>query len=245
MAELTEGMVQNDKDGTIYRFFYDTVQNERASNESNRPIFDEVLMVEIITPGQRNSTPKYELKRTWAAESVKALNLPDPIRYSSKYNELRDWVSKYEASEGGRGMAGTPLKEWSRISRSLAATLSASNVFTVEQVANVPDSAIDVLGMGGRELRAQAQEFLGTSSDGALGSTLASRNAELERENQRLQAELAQANELLRQYANSAATAQPSPAFDPLAAAPQPVAPEPIVTPPAPVDNGGGLGSLV
>lgn len=222
MSDRAEGMVQDDKSGTLYRFYYDTAENSKASNVFGRTIHDELLMVEIITPGQRNSTPSYELKRIWSQESKSALGLSDDFRASEKYAELRPWVQKYETDNPGLDISGTRLTDWPRIGRALAATLAGSGIYTVEQVANIPDNVLDVLGMGGRELRETAKAYLADAGIGSDSGALATRVAELEREVSEYRSQIASQNELLRGYAErdkadahsaTAATGLTPPAF--------------------------------
>jgi hypothetical protein len=54
-----------------------------------------------------------------------------------------------------------PLEKWALMDVAMVATLKASNVYTVEQLATLPDSALDtVIRRGGREWRAKALAWL-------------------------------------------------------------------------------------
>lgn len=186
MSEFeTEGMVKG-PDGTILRFFYDTARNEVASAAEGRPIFDSVLFVDVITPGQKASTPRFEIERVWAEPSLKALNLTTPTRKSFRYDAFKEQVEKFKADEKAVDMAGTPLKQWPRMDRALAATMAAVNVYTVEQLAGISDQNLTYLGMGGRELREAARAFL-QASDTAQAERLAGNVETLRAENERLQ----------------------------------------------------------
>ena len=194
MSEFeTEGMIKG-PDGTILRFFYDTAKNEAASAAEGRPIFDNVLFVDVITPGQKASTPRFEIERIWAEQSIKALNLPTSSRRSFRYESFREQIEKFKADETAVDMAGTPLKQWPRIDRALAASLAAVNVYTVEQLAGINDQNLTYIGMGGRELRESARAFLQASDTAQaerLAGTVESQKVELER----MQASLKQAHE--------------------------------------------------
>lgn len=189
----TEGMVKG-PEGTILRFFYDTARNEIASAAEGRPIFDSVLMVDVITPGQKASTPRFEIERVWAEQSIRALNLTEPSRKSFRYDGFREQIEKFKADEKAVDMAGTPLKQWPRIDRALAATLAAVNVYTVEQLAGISDQNLTYLGMGGRELREAARAFL-QASDTANAERLAGVAETLLQENERLQLSIKEAHE--------------------------------------------------
>jgi hypothetical protein len=181
-------------DGTILRFFYDTAKNETASIAEGRPIFDTVLMVDVITPGQRTSTPRFELERTWAEQSVKALGVAQPYKRSLKYQLYKEQIDRFKANEQGSDLGGTPLKEWPRIDRGLAATLAAANIYTVEAVAELPDSRLDVLGLGGRAMREQAKSYLAAAAGDSGLSEMTDRATKAEAEVQQLKADLLTAN---------------------------------------------------
>ena len=194
MSEFeTEGMIKG-PDGTILRFFYDTARNEAASAAEGRPIFDSLLFVDVITPGQKASTPRFEIERIWAEQSRKHLNLTEPSRKSFRYEGFREQIEKFKADEKASDMAGTPLKEWPRIDRALAASMAAVNVYTVEQLAGISDQNLTYLGMGGRELREAARAFLqasDTQQAERLAGTVETQRIEMES----MQASLREAHE--------------------------------------------------
>jgi hypothetical protein len=78
----------------------------------------------------------------------------------------------------------------------------AANVFSVEQLANISDTNLDILGMGGRELRAQAQAYLdeaaGTSDMSVIVSRVEMLEVELKRAVDALQVANSQNAELQR-----------------------------------------------
>jgi hypothetical protein len=214
----TEGMMKG-PDGTILRFFYDTARNETATIAEGRPIFDTVLMVDVITPGQRTSTPRFELERTWAEQSIKALGLNTSHKRSLKYRLYEEQIERFKANEKGSDLGGTPLKEWPRIDRGLAASLAAANIYTVEAVADLPDSRLDVLGLGGRAMREQARSYLAAAAGDSGLSEMTERATRAEAEVQQLKADLLIANsriaEMEKPPRGGKAAASPSPPSQP------------------------------
>jgi hypothetical protein len=186
---LTEGMMKG-SDGQILRFYYEPAKNEGASVHAGRPIFDTVLYVDIITPGQSHSTPSFEVERVWAEQSKAVLNTEDTCKRSPKYAEYAEQIEKFKRGENVGDLGGTPLKHWPRIDRGLAATLAAANIHTVEALAGVSDGNLQHIGMGARELREQAKAFLAQAAGDAPVSQLTDQVATLRSENQRLQTEL-------------------------------------------------------
>lgn len=205
----TEGMVKG-PDGTILRFFYDTAKNETASIAEGRPIFDTVLMVDVITPGQRTSTPRFELERKWAEQSIKALGLTGEYKRSLKYQLYKEQVERFKANEQGSDLGGTPLKEWPRIDRGLAATLAAANVYTVEAVAELPDSRLDVLGLGGRAMREQAKAYLEAAAGDSGLSEMTDRATKAEAEVVQVKADLVAANKRIAELEKAKKGEKPS-----------------------------------
>jgi hypothetical protein len=190
---FTEGMMPG-PDGSILRFFYDSERNEQATIAEGRPIYDTVLFVDVITPGQKTSTPRFEVERVWSDQSKRALGLTAPSKRGYKYPLYEEQIDKFKKQESVGELGGTPLKMWPRIDRGLAATLMAANVFTVEQLANLSDTNLDIVGMGAHELRAQAKAYLDDAAGTADMSVIISRVENLEVELKRAADALALAN---------------------------------------------------
>jgi len=161
-------------DGSALRIYYDTMQNKFHSERVGRAVFDEVILVEVISPGSHSSIPVFEVKRTFCAEA----GIPEP-RYGSHYAQYKKFVEDFESSEKvASSLTGTPLKEWPEITRSMAAALRANQIFTVEALANIPDTALGLVGPDGRTWRTKAKAFIEAASNASYATGLA---AELER----------------------------------------------------------------
>jgi len=115
--------------------------------------------VEILMPGDSKSSP--------------VRKVTDTIRHQ--------YPNQYAAFLRGEELSpeGTPVEMWPHINASLARTLKSMNIFTVEQLAEVPDTAVGNL-MGGRGLRDRAKVYLEASKNTAVADAL-------EHERQRLQ----------------------------------------------------------
>lgn len=143
-----------DADTAIPRFYRDKDLNGFKSNEAGRPVFDDVERVEIIVPGE---------KLSMAVERVKQTH--------------RDrWPTQYAAFKANLEVAaeGWPLEEWPPLSPAQVANLKSLNIATVEQLAQISDTALDKIGMGARSLRDKAQAALSNATAGeALGKATA------------------------------------------------------------------------
>jgi hypothetical protein len=163
------------QDGSAVRVWRDADKNNFLSEREGRAIFDEVIFVEVISPGSKGSTPVFEVERVFAAEAAQ-YNLPK-TRKNAKYEQYVDIIEGFKRTEGGENpdgsMAGTPLSEWPALSRSMVASMREARIFTVEALANVPDEKLRVMGPGGRAWRDKALAFLDSSKDGAYASKLA------------------------------------------------------------------------
>ena len=78
----------------------------------------------------------------------------------------QEWVnqyfSKFDAWKAGQEapVNGTHVREWPQLSPAQVQNLIALHVVTVEDVANMTEEALGRFGMGGRDIREQAREWL-------------------------------------------------------------------------------------
>jgi hypothetical protein len=223
------------QDGSALRFFEEPAQNNAASERHGRPIFDQCLMVEVITPGSRESAPVFELERTFAAE----VGIDTPRR-GIKYREYAVQIEAYRAGNNSTDMRGTPLAAWPAISTAIAATLKHAGVYTVDALAALPDSRLSVLGPGGLALRARAIAFIAAASGNAGNEAMAAELATLKTDNERLTGEVADLSARLTAALQAAPAPAPVPTQpDPLSSAP--AAPEAAsAKPPKPPKAAGG-----
>lgn len=140
MYDVLPGGVSHEERGIYPRFYMRAIENKVKSKELGRPVFEDIEYVEIIISGDKNNRPHYKVmdshKNRW------------PEQYSKFKNGLEQVPD------------GTILSEWPRMTSSRVQELKASGIFTVEQLSELPDSAIMSLGMGGRELVKEAKDFL-------------------------------------------------------------------------------------
>lgn len=172
--------------GAALRFYEEADQNNFASNKHGRPIFDQVLYVEVITPGSRDSSPVFACERIYAKE----VGIEEPAR-TQYYEQYQRQIDAYRNGTSGAGLTGTPLSSWPRMTVALVATAHAAGVFTVEGLAELPDSRLTAFGPGARELREQAKAFVSAAEGNAPVEALAAENEQLRAEIERLSAAVA------------------------------------------------------
>jgi len=184
-------------DGTALRFFERPTKNNFQSEKNGRPIFDTSLLVEVMVPGSRESTPEFEVERTYCEEAGKDAAGNRLVERSPKYVQYQPQVEAYKAQNGVGLASGTPISQWPNIDTGTAATLKAAGIHTVEMLAGVQDTHLPNLGMGGRVLRDQANAFINSRQFGIPSMQMGADLAKLREENVRLQNENNSLNERL------------------------------------------------
>lgn len=131
---------QAEQDATLLvKFYYKTVKDTTASDEQGRPVFKEREYVDIRIPGARG------------AGAARPATHRDKQRFPKHYQAFQQRVEL--------PTEGTPLSEWTVITRSHAEELSFMGVKTVEQLAGMSDS-IASQWMGGQNFKAKAKAWL-------------------------------------------------------------------------------------
>lgn len=165
--------VEHGNDSNLYvEFTMESVHQPFESEKQGRPIYKDVPYIRILTPGDKTKV----IHRPIRPE--------DTERFPRQYQAFKN--QEVQVSEG------TPITEWPPLTKGEAMEFKALNIHTVEQLANLPDSALNWL--GGLQRRAQAQAYIAASKDGAIVSKM---NAELKRRDDDILALKNQLSELL------------------------------------------------
>ncbi len=129
-------------------------------------------------------------------------------RYPSSW--LQHYKDRYAEWKRGEALTidGTHIKLWNALSPSQLRTLLDINVYTVEQLAEANEEVVAKLGMGGRDLKRRAAEFLLTAND--LGKQ-ATAIAGLTAENGELKQQLAGMAAQIEAMSQARQTAPPPP----------------------------------
>lgn len=133
-------------EGLHINFFTEAVESPLKSAEEGRIVFNDMEMVEIRIPGDEKT-----IIRTHVTEEYK-------YRFPDEYDAFKRNEAVPET--------GTPLSQWGVLSPSQIAQFNASNIRTVEALANLADSNAQF--MGNHDLRAKAKAFLKATSDTAI-----------------------------------------------------------------------------
>lgn len=143
----------NPDDALGVRFYSRPRQNMFLTEQQGRPIFEDVVYIEIAISGNSNLTIDREMRES------------DKARFP-KY-----WAHYHNMHVGDARDVGTPLAAWPLISAAQAEELKALKFRTVEHIANASDLNLSNIGMAGGmdvyQLRLRAQAFLRAASDTA------------------------------------------------------------------------------
>ena len=139
-ANWRDGSFGDGGKGMLYVFFYNKqVKNDYKSKQAGVPKFETRTMIKKLVPAD----PRVVID-TFATEAD----------YEAFPVEYARFQQKAEARP-----EGTPIDAWQILSDSQKAEFRALNIFTVEQFANLPDSAgTRIMGFG--ELRKKARAFV-------------------------------------------------------------------------------------
>ena len=134
------------------------------SEQAGRPIYEDRDYISITYAGGK-SVNKREVRL-----------VPDNNGGPSDPERLpRHWEAFQRQAE--QAQSGTQLEVMPWLTKSQVFELKAQKIYTVESLANIPDSALTIT--GGRGLREKAQKYLALSTDNAAVSALEAENRNL------------------------------------------------------------------
>lgn len=137
-VHMNEASREADK-ALAVRFFTGPIQNDARSIEEGRPIFDDVVQVEIRVRGDRNNVV------------IRPVRPEDKRRFRDAWRAFEDNATQRES--------GTPLGEWPIMTASMAKELEFLGFFTVEQLAQANDTIISRMA-GLTTMREKARAYL-------------------------------------------------------------------------------------
>ncbi len=128
---------RNDNKGCYVRFYMHAVMNKKASDAEGRPVFEDQEWIEILAPGNQNNIVR------------RGVRPRDRHVYAEQYRRFKAGMEDQ--------IVGTPLTEVPWITRSQVEELHYKKVRTLEQLAELSDSACSSsAGLYGMKQKAQA-----------------------------------------------------------------------------------------
>jgi len=160
-------------------------RNEAKSVAEGRPIFDDVEVCDIRLPGSRNyGTYPAHARSHWRIDPYSGTQTE--ITYAQRFPRQYEQFCAHAAQT----KSGTPLDYAPFITTGRRAELRAQNIYTVEQLAAIDGQELKNLGIGGREQKNQAVEYLAGSKDNAKNTIMAAELDAMRAKNMALEQDL-------------------------------------------------------
>lgn len=160
--------------GLHVEFYVDSKRMGFKSDGAGRDIYEDAEFVKIMIPGDRHTIHEREAT---AQDRDKF-----PLEYARFKNGMKEEMQA----------VGTPIKHWPAMSRSLVKEFAHFNVHTIEQLANMSDTAMQAFGMGAREWATKAKAFLALAENSAAVQQYAVENEALKQQIAALQSQFAE-----------------------------------------------------
>jgi hypothetical protein len=158
-------------DMLVVIFKYLAMENAEKTLAAGRPVFDDVEVCEIRTPGSRdvkifpaNTFARWEDDATGQQRKVSYAE-----RFSHQYRQFKALATQTKS--------GTPLEYARFLTDGRRAELRAQNVYTIEALAEIDGNELKNLGPYGREFKNKAIEYIEESRSAAPNKQM---EAELE-----------------------------------------------------------------
>ena len=203
-ASREYGTVNFQQDSDLVVIFYQkSVRDPIASRDRAIPIFKDVIYVKIFRPGEQLNTIDRPAEET------------DRRRFANQWNKFQH--NQTQVPEG------TPIDLLFPNNPSVADSLRAHGIHTVQQCANLTSHAIDHIGMGGQEYVNRAKQYIAAASSGSSFIKYQEENKKKDQEikllNQQVADLKAQLDGIIRKMADptakniNPATGMPNPGF--------------------------------
>ena len=170
-----ESDIQNPNGRLVVFFHKKDKKNNFKSEQEGRPIFESVIYIKKMVPGD-------------------SLSIIDRPMYESDKNEFPlQWAHFQNRQSDDQMVSGTPLIEWPILTTAQAEELRGLKFYTVENIANASDSQLQrigmLAGMSPHTFRDKAKLFINKAKDIAEESKREEELANLREENAKIKAE--------------------------------------------------------
>ncbi|WP_192248473.1 hypothetical protein [Mesorhizobium caraganae] len=142
--------------GLLVEFYIDAVQVKAASEAEGRPMFEDREFVKIIPIGDNKTVVNKEVTDQ------------ERQRFAEEYAVFKKGVENT--------FSGTPLTQWPTILPAQIKLFQHFNVYTVDQLADLDDIAINRIGPGTRDLSEKAKAYIAKAKGGAEVERFAAEN---------------------------------------------------------------------
>lgn len=166
-------------------FFMDTRLNKRKSEAEGRPIYDDVEKAKIRFAGDKQSV------LVVFADDVSSVRDPETNKRLTYKERFPEHYKAFQEKREFHG-SGTPLAEAPFITAAKRKEFEASNVFTLEALADLDGTNLQKLGMHAREFKNKAKAYLDNAKGSADVTKLAGENEAMRQQIETMQAQMAE-----------------------------------------------------
>jgi hypothetical protein len=171
---------QRDPDAAAVAVFKHLPQeNPIKTRAEGRPVFDDIEVVEIRFPGNRNWTPYPAHSQSHVAEDP-FTGTTRRVTYAERFRRQYEQFKAHQVQT----KSGTPLEYVPFLTGARIAELKSQNIYTIEALAEVDGFELKNLGYQGRDLKNKAIEFIADRKSAAptiqLQAELEAQRAELD-----------------------------------------------------------------
>lgn len=145
--------LKDDDRGVSALFFLQAVLQGFKSHEAKREIYEDKVFVRIRVKGNDKT------------EVIREAHDADKRRFPHQYKAFLDGAEQVKT--------GTPLERLPGVTPSMALMLRNLHIRTIEDLSEIGDNVLPNVGMGGRELRTRAVDYL---TNGKATQTAAAEN---------------------------------------------------------------------
>lgn len=170
-VDLNTGMERPKCPPVAVAFGYHPRKDDGASVKAGHDVYKDVEYVKIALPGDKTT-----------------------LYFQPALDEHRRRFPKACQAFKNRALKpveGMPIDQWPVVSRSLALTMKACHIHTVEALAAVHDGHVDKLGFNAREMREKAKAWLAQAKEGAASQALVAEKQALENRLKGMEAQMA------------------------------------------------------
>jgi hypothetical protein len=168
-----------DDSGVAVEFYNHPVLQEFESEKQGRPIYKDVPYISIDFPGDKTKRVCRPVKM-----DATMVTPSDPQRFPRHWEAFKNQQEQVPI--------GTPVTEWAPLSKAQALELKGMKIYTVENLASLPDSSLTFL--GARELREKAKNWLESAKTGSISTQVMAQLDKLKADNEIMRQQLADLN---------------------------------------------------
>ena len=194
MHVMSNRLARDEGNGAVVIFKNHAILNPAKTALAGRPIHDDIEVAEVRFPGMRDTRVLPAVAHAeWITdpETGGLVSITYAERYARQYRQFKEGQTQTKS--------GTPLAYAPFLTEARRAELRALNILTVEMLAELDGQPLKNLGLGGREMKNKAEQYIAESQQKVPDIQLAAEVEALRLKNDVLETDL----KMLREKAQS------------------------------------------